>query len=101
MRISDWSSDVCSSDLYQPFPKRSSRRPALRGAAEEFRRGHGMNGWVRVGTRSDFLPGEYTVVWAGDTPIAVRSEESRVGKECVSTFSSRWSPSTYKKTKLL
>ena len=30
-----------------------------------------MNGWVRVGTRSDFLPGEYKVVWDGDTPIAV------------------------------
>lgn len=30
-----------------------------------------MNGWIRVGTRSDFLPGEYKVVWDGDTPIAV------------------------------
>jgi 3-phenylpropionate/trans-cinnamate dioxygenase ferredoxin subunit len=30
-----------------------------------------MNGWVRVGTRSDFLPGEYKLVWDGDTPIAV------------------------------
>ena len=30
-----------------------------------------MNGWVKVGTRSDFLPGEYKVVWDGDTPIAV------------------------------
>lgn len=30
-----------------------------------------MNGWIRVGTRSDFLPGEYKVVWDGDTSIAV------------------------------
>jgi len=30
-----------------------------------------MNGWVRVGTRSEFLPGEFKVVWDGDTPIAV------------------------------
>ena len=30
-----------------------------------------MNGWVRVGMRSELLPGEYKVVWDGDTPIAV------------------------------
>lgn len=30
-----------------------------------------MSGWVRVGTRSELLPGEYRVVWDGDTAIAV------------------------------
>jgi 3-phenylpropionate/trans-cinnamate dioxygenase ferredoxin component len=30
-----------------------------------------MNGWVKVGTRSELLPGEFRVVWDGDTPIAV------------------------------
>ncbi|WP_426688078.1 non-heme iron oxygenase ferredoxin subunit [Rhodanobacter ginsengiterrae] len=30
-----------------------------------------MSDWVKVGTRSEFLPGEYKVVWDGDTPIAV------------------------------
>jgi len=30
-----------------------------------------MNGWIRVGTRSELLPGEFKVVWDGDTPIAV------------------------------
>lgn len=30
-----------------------------------------MNGWVKVGTRSELLPGEFKVVWDGDTPIAV------------------------------
>src|SRR3546814_11760194 len=30
--------------------------------------------------------------------LAIRSEERRVGKECVSTCRSRWSPYTYKKT---
>src|SRR3546814_17702421 len=29
-----------------------------------------------------------------------RSDESRAGKECVSTFRSRWSPYHYKKTKI-
>ncbi|MEP7185536.1 MAG: non-heme iron oxygenase ferredoxin subunit [Rhodanobacter sp.] len=30
-----------------------------------------MNGWIRVGSRSELLPGEFKVVWDGDTPIAV------------------------------
>lgn len=30
-----------------------------------------MNDWVYVGTRSELLPGEFKVVWDGDTPIAV------------------------------
>ncbi|TCV94058.1 3-phenylpropionate/trans-cinnamate dioxygenase ferredoxin subunit [Luteibacter rhizovicinus] len=30
-----------------------------------------MNGWVRVGTRSELLPGEHRIVWDGDTAIAV------------------------------
>src|SRR3546814_12596711 len=35
----------------------------------------------------------------GDAPHRVRSEERRVGKECVSTCRSRWSPYHYKKKK--
>src|SRR3546814_13745318 len=31
--------------------------------------------------------------------VTVRSEERRVGTECVSTCRSRWSPNTYKKNK--
>jgi nitrite reductase/ring-hydroxylating ferredoxin subunit len=30
-----------------------------------------VNGWVKVGTRSELLPGEFKVVWDGDTAIAV------------------------------
>ncbi|WP_266160287.1 Rieske 2Fe-2S domain-containing protein, partial [Dyella silvatica] len=30
-----------------------------------------MNGWIRVGIRSELLPGEFKVVWDGDTAIAV------------------------------
>src|SRR3546814_3272007 len=58
MRISDWSSDVCSSDL-----------PA--------------GGWSRCGGRDTRPIG---------ARCAARSEERRVGKECVSTCRSRWSP---------
>src|SRR3546814_10462222 len=69
MRISDWSSDVCSSDLLrwggddssQP-PQRPRRRP----------------------NRPPDL--------AGSAGVGSRSEERRVGKECVSTCRSRWSP---------
>lgn len=34
-----------------------------------------MNGWVKVGTRSELLPGEFKLVWDGDTPIAVYNIE--------------------------
>lgn len=30
-----------------------------------------MSEWIKVGTRSELLPGECKVVWDGDTPIAV------------------------------
>src|SRR3546814_2552534 len=65
MRISDWSSDVCSSDL----PQLGTAHAALqaKGALAGF-----------AGT---------VLVCFGD-----RSEERRVGKECVSTCRSRWSP---------
>src|SRR3546814_8148074 len=67
MRISDWSSDVCSSDLRGPGPRSS--------------------GPDRPSTGSPSGP---TGCPAG-TPRS-RSEERRVGKECVSTCRSRWSP---------
>src|SRR3546814_3362448 len=69
MRISDWSSDVCSSDL------------AGRHVCGQ-RRPRGGDSVVHVGELAH-LPA-----------IAPqrRSEERRVGKECVSTCRSRWSP---------
>src|SRR3546814_1106518 len=64
MRISDWSSDVCSSDLAR------RRSPALRAEPRHVR--------------------PPPVAAHGDD--RQRSEERRVGKECVSTCRSRWSP---------
>src|SRR3546814_1390698 len=73
MRISDWSSDVCSSDLWK---------------------------WL-------FIYPDYGIATVNeiafpvDAPVQLRitsasvmnrSEERRVGKECVSTCRSRWSP---------
>src|SRR3546814_2183354 len=87
MRISDWSSDVCSSDLADPqVPETANQeriadgqgRPAPRAAP-----GHAR------------APAEYRAPapltsWPG-IPEPGRSEERRVGKECVSTCRSRWS----------
>src|SRR3546814_5721576 len=74
MRISDWSSDVCSSDLpprLPPAPSPPGSGPAAAGSA--CGRSRGRTGPARR--------------WEPD-----RSEERRVGKECVSTCRSRWSP---------
>src|SRR3546814_9322505 len=81
MRISDWSSDVCSSDLRRPWHRvaglsHSPRTPGPGGGARHRRPDRG----------AALLP----VLGAG--LAAERSEERRVGKECVSTCRSRWSP---------
>src|SRR3546814_12007184 len=85
MRISDWSSDVCSSDLFIWFHIvgfHFIRLPII---------------WFRV-LHSPFLwirKGDSEIVWIGicrSEFLHTRSEERRVGKECVSTCRSRWSP---------
>src|SRR3546814_7079497 len=85
MRISYWSSDVCSSDLphggacdhVYPHPARHRHRAAQRhhvACLAEWLGGQGIPAAARL--------------WHGPG----RSEERRVGKECVSTCRSRWSP---------
>src|SRR3546814_2198607 len=74
MRISDWSSDVCSSDL--------GALPALQVAMALFH----FAVQLRLQRRGPIGQGR-TGQMAGE-----RSEERRVGKECVSTGRSRWSP---------
>src|SRR3546814_17506847 len=93
MRISDWSSDVCSSDLPGARRDRPGRRRLLRCGdaappAHEPRR-HGVPA-VRPAALAH--GGGERRPRAG----AARSEERRGGKECVSTCSSRWAPSHYK-----
>src|SRR3546814_11900570 len=81
MRISDWSSDVCSSDL--PCWRRtqcpSSDCCRARQAADSS---------PRVSTR----PNQFALRSPITKSWRCRSEERRVGKECVSTCRSRWSP---------
>src|SRR3546814_18624458 len=86
MRISDWSSDVCSSDLMARAVHRLDRIGALLGLREE----HVLLVVVPV-------PGLLPQADVKDLRTAHRSEERRVGKECVSTCRSRWSPYNYKK----
>src|SRR3546814_2610402 len=89
MRISDWSSDVCSSDLrgIDPFQivRVDPRQPFVAGIAQFA--GAIADDAQPVARIDDRLPRHVPVTDAG-----VRSEERRVGKECVSTCRSRWSP---------
>src|SRR3546814_16478510 len=96
VRISDWSSDVCSSDLAAlqrgcrwvsaPTPLESSigTRPRIATLAV-----------ISTGLSRSAVP--CTTASRTDKPL--RSEERRVGKECDSTCRSRWSPYHYKKQK--
>src|SRR3546814_20137088 len=125
MRISDWSSDVCSSDLRCRRPSYRSSPALIRsGASYDYGYAYGAAGHfcvldsdgsvvtdptvgtdrslVRRGTafESDWLTQLDLSVgfrlptdsFDGTLNITVRSEERRVGKECVSTCRSRWSP---------
>src|SRR3546814_15141888 len=97
MRISDWSSDVCSSDLTSSTAAAAAsagmepvitvtagREQELSSAADALtvlddRRIKALN-LPQVSDLLRLMPG------------VSRSEERRVGKECVSTCRSRWSP---------
>src|SRR3546814_18803418 len=101
MRISDWSSDVCSSDLHA---MRGHRAPAV-AAGPEIRsrqqtcRTHRLDrdaGRARRPKPLDGLPCRSAPHSACGPRKAFRSEERRVGQECVRTCRSRWSPCHYK-----
>src|SRR3546814_9797101 len=81
MRISDWSSDVCSSDL-----------PILFDRDEGIRGDSSMEGLAKL--RPVHAGG---VTTAGNSSqqndaASARTAERRVGKACVSTGRSRWPP---------
>src|SRR3546814_20532410 len=101
MRISDWSSDVCSSDLGdfaldaagegivvldQPFERTKALGPEQRAVGLRYSIGQAV---ILV------RPGDPAAVAA--EAVELRSEARRVGKECVGTWRSRWSQSPYKK----
>src|SRR3546814_11872004 len=101
MRISDWSSDVCSSDLREVL----WRSPILLtpylddNTIDVDALGNFINaGYKEAGLTRDSVDSG-AVILTGEAlkrknAEAIRSEERRVGKESVSTCRSRWSPST-------
>src|SRR3546814_19955921 len=94
MRISDWSSDVCSSDLIgQPEVGAAVDDDGVTELRGQFR---GMP--VRQAEEDDVMTGQQGGIGGLQDPVGqrqqmrvMRSEERRVGKECVSTCRSRWS----------
>src|SRR3546814_11309957 len=95
MRISDWSSDVCSSDLLGGHGSGFRGDEVVARAFEQLGE-HAALFFAHAGQRTlahafaaliDVLPDRQAGFGQVD-----RSEERRVGKECVSTCRSRWSP---------
>src|SRR3546814_20860094 len=123
MRISDWSSDVCSSDLYgRVCPIETPEGPniglinSLACYARTNEYGFLETAYRKVvdGKVTDQVEylsaieeGRYVIAQANSELsakgafkadlVSVRSEERRVGKACVSTCSSRWSADHSKK----
>src|SRR3546814_11738111 len=100
MRISDWSSDVCSSDLRSEYSIAGrcmwsrERINDLKAFVDTHGHAEGFDCSV---PGIDHVYFGHTILRAPVTVgncswIATRSEERRVGQECVSTCRSRWSP---------
>src|SRR3546814_14875528 len=115
MRISDWSSDVCSSDLsgigrvaYRNAANRAQRTARYQQGIDNRRRGRHTDAKIHRADRrsADGVIGEYAIAVdveerGIDTGTgeriqgidkATRSEERSVGKECVSRCRSRGWP---------
>src|SRR3546814_13865596 len=105
MRISDWSSDVCSSDLRI----QNAATATVKGVEAEFQAAASDNLTLRGAVSlldtvyKSFNPapavgpnGTFSIIDASGNRLGaapkMRSEECRVGKECVSTCRSRWEP---------
>src|SRR3546814_16366494 len=100
MRISDWSSDVCSSDLGRLAVQAEKGAAAMRPLVEVM---HAQAVVVRQVMGLPRIAGQAGKALVGraqglDHGVSLprcyeeRSEERRAGKECVSTCRSRWSP---------
>src|SRR3546814_17112021 len=107
MRSSDWSSDVCSSDLF--LLAGCSNRYDLMGRipgvvdVEHYARGHLGSVRTDLVDQRRLQPYQHapqysvadamsSLAWLALAPRSCRSEERRGGKECVRTCRSRWAP---------
>src|SRR3546814_12440156 len=112
MRISDWSSDVCSSDLVYVAARAPDANEDYTALAKTYPAAPAGAGIVFDGDEGRLTEAAFLRDFAGDLPEAkarvlyavqppfhkallagrtTRSAERRVGKECVSTCRSRWS----------
>src|SRR3546814_13926919 len=103
MRISDWSSDVCSSDLVLAFETRLAKASK---SQEDLSRDMSLYYHpVSIADADQLTPNFPWTAFFQSQGLAApamfslampafhaRSEERRVGKECVSTCRSRWAP---------
>src|SRR3546814_13670445 len=105
MRISDWSSDVCSSDLRPVFVLHHGNPrwalisiPLLSNLADEADHDAGdarlaaLHDITLDHMRNMMIVLDSDLVITGINAAARRSQERRVGTECVSTCRSAWSP---------
>src|SRR3546814_11138546 len=107
MRISDWSSDVCSSDLLHHFgallfaARKADIHRALQHLHVKAEQGRLLLGELdEFAARQRFLSPRLALavealaqeLQVGAAGVFDRSEERRVGGEWVSTWRSRWSP---------
>src|SRR3546814_12909133 len=107
MRISDWSSDVCSSDLFdtvdQLHAQRYRRAAGLFQTFEGVMIGQGQDSHAFLERTRNQYRGRQGAIGGRAMAVQInihrRSEERRVGKECVSTCRSRWAAEHEKKKK--
>src|SRR3546814_14004559 len=96
MRISDWSSDVCSSDLLELFKTVAdlySARSEAAHTAQDADVAALIQSFVILRNALIRMIDEGAVPMQADLEKRLlRSEERRVGKECVRPCRSRWSP---------
>src|SRR3546814_15373616 len=102
MRISDWSSDVCSSDLRRlpavvvPLYRDRCLNEAIAAQASDIAKASRTQASKAKLAAYTVRSGETLAAISRKhrcgSPRSLRSEERRVGKECVSTGRSRWSP---------
>src|SRR3546814_11721219 len=96
IRISDWSSDVCSSDLgAQAFIRRTGEGAEHAGPPISF--DLAVPGGDAKSAKETSYQDLTAHPWAGlpvSLQLLARTEERRVGKECVSTCRYRWEPYT-------
>src|SRR3546814_18067463 len=104
MRISDWSSDVCSSDLAPGFFTIAVGlligRQIMQRKRHAYRRAGPYRPYQCRARACSPIPGLGAIaapIGRAERARSGRSEESRVGKEGVSTGRSGWSPYHYKK----